>query len=450
MHNGKRIVGLLVMAAVLVAGFEAEAQSGGKDIIVFNFSGKGAAAARDSIVKALINQGYNLASRKTAKEVALGMGHKNIPTSNAERLEIARSMNLDAFVSGSLKIKGKNRTLTVEVFALCENGIVHPLEYEWVGGKIPADSVVLAANQIDGEIQGAIQSCWAATQVPVEPEVTPEPPKEEKKKSKVAFVKGEGGPNCKLGGIRCWLPPALLFDVGFLVSSRSLEVPAGSLKYRYEGSAYPLFGLDLQLSIGRFFRKNPMFCVSLLFDFAHSFALTSHPMDDSSVDIDTKDLRVKVGLGLEIAPKPDSLPLWLFIDLGWGMQDFLVEYVAVNPYIEDFNYRFVDIGLGLRADIVKRWLDLRIRIGFRAPYTLGDAETFYGSSAGKRFGLNAGIRLGGVIVYGLHWGVGFDFIAYWADFSGDGRISNPPSTYPSGDKMKDFYPTGYFMLGYRL
>jgi hypothetical protein len=448
MQHLSRLLGIAVLAAVFLNGPEAGAQTGGKNIIVYNFSGKGASAARDKIVKALINQGYSLASRKTAKEVALGMGHSTVPADAAVQLEIAKSMNLDAFVSGKLKVKGKNRTLSVEVYALCENGIVHPLEYEWVGGKIPEDTVVLAANQIDGEIQSAVQSCWAATQVPVEPEVTPAPPKEEKKKGKLAFVKGEGGPHCKLGGIRCWLPPALLFDLGFLVSSRSLEIPAGSLKYRYEGSAYPLFGLDLSLGIGRFFKKNPMFCLTLLFDFAHSFALTSHPMDDSSVDIDTKDIRIKVGLGLEVAPKPDSLPLWISIDLGWGMQDFLVEYAAPNPYISDFNYRFVDIGLGVRADIVKRWLDVRIRMGFRAPYTLGEAEGFYGSGAKTRFGFNAGIRLGGVIVYGFHWALGFDYIGYVADFTGDGDIT--ASGYPSGESLKDFYPTGYFMLGYRL
>jgi len=55
MHNWSRLMGLMVLATVLMAGFEARAQSGGKSIIVYNFSGKGAAAARDSIVKSLIN-----------------------------------------------------------------------------------------------------------------------------------------------------------------------------------------------------------------------------------------------------------------------------------------------------------------------------------------------------------------------------------------------------------
>jgi hypothetical protein len=448
----ERFAAVLVSAIILTMGPVAGAQTG-KKIIVYSFTGKAGAVPRDQLVKALGDAGYNIASRKDAADIAKDMGESSIPTSNSQRAEIAKALSLDGFISGSVTAKGKSRTLSLEVFALCESNIVHTLEYDWVGAKMTPDTVALAVEQIDSELQKAIASCWATPEpAPVVPET--QPVVEEQPKKKLALVKGDGGARCKMGGSRCWLPPAVLFRLGFLISMRNLEIdPVDNAmdirKYRYEGTAYPLFGLDLRLDILRFFKKNPIVSPGLLFSFAHSFLLTSHTLDQGvePVDLDTKDVRLKFGLGLEIAPKPDTLPLWISLDLGWGMHNFLVErHPTSNRYISDFNYQFVDIGLGLRADVVKRWLDLGIRIGFLAPYTIGDAETFYGKSAEKRFGFNVGVRLGGMLVYGLAWAVGFDYIGYIAKFKGEGTIA--PS-YPSGKSMKDFYPTGYFLLGYR-
>lgn len=448
MQEMKRLWAYTFSAMIIVTCLEVRAEEN-KDIIVFNFTGKGGAAARDRIVKVLLGEGYNIVSRKKASKIALGMGHKTLPASTQIRLEIARTMNVGAFLSGKVKVKGKNRFLTIKILVTCEGGIVHTLDYDWVGKNAPADTVTLAAIQIDKEIQAGIETCCWTEPEPVPGPVSVKPGKKKKKKKKISLVKGEGGKYCKLEGSRCWLPPAVIADLGFLISSRNFKVPAtDGRKYVYEGAAYPLFGMDVYLNIARLFLKNPMYSVGILFNFAHSLLLTSHPLEDESMDIGTKDVRLKAGLNLEIAPKPDSLPLWVFFDLGWGMHNFLVELDPLsNPFISDLNYKFVDIGFGFRADIVKRWLDVQIRMGFMAPYTLGDAEKFYGSSAKKRFGFNAGIRISGVIAYGARWNLGFDYIGYVADFKGEGTIS---PTYASGDKMKDFYPTGYIMFGYRL
>jgi hypothetical protein len=464
---------LMLMMLLVTQG----AWAGGKKIIVFEFEGKGGAAVRDRLVKALVSAGYGIVPRAEAKAAAQNLGYKAVPEDPMGRLKIAASMNVDGFIAAELKVKGSSRALTVEVFATCENGIVHELDYDWSGSNVPSDTVSLMVSQIEDELDKAVSTCWKKPE-PVGPAV-PGPAKEEEKEKKKGVVVLEGeagrscelggkncgdkGKNCKYGGIRCGLPSALVIDFGFLVSSRNLEVSTADAtgritNYKYEGAAYPLFGFDLRLNIGRLFRAHPMFCLGILLEFAHSFLLVSHPRDRPDVEMGTKDVRLKAGLALEVAPKPGKLPLWVFIDLGWAMHDFLVPFDPVeNVYVADYDYQMVDIGLGLRADLVRRWLDLGFRFGFRIPYTLGDAEDYYGGKASGRFGYSIGARIGGVIAYGLHWSIGFDWIQYMANFSGQGlvegfqcQVDGTTVPCPSGKKSTDNYPTGYFMIGYRM
>ena len=443
------------VAAFLFTALEARAQ-GGKQVILFDFDGKGSGSARDKIVKGLIQEGYSITPRKEAKATASDIGYSSTPTEVGGMLAVAKALNVDAFIYGKVKAKGKRRELTLTIAATCEDGIVHNLEYEWTGKHMPSDTLDLAVSQIVEEIDSAQKSCWEA------PEPTPGEEAEEEeaapKKSRKATIilEGPGGKYCgKMGGIRCGLPRALSADIGILISSRDLKVTnTEGKKYAYKGNAYTLIGMDVELHLMRLFKENPMFSVGLLLNFAHSVSLVSNSMDEESSDVDipTKDLRVKIGLSLEVAPKPGTLPLWIIVDLGWGMHTFAVDFVDItNTYISDYKYGIIDIGVGLRYAIVQRWLELKIRLGFRIPYSLGDAETYYGENAKSRFGVAPGIWLDGVIVYGIHWAVGFEYIYYSADFEGTGTIENiTDGLHQSGVDTTDKYPTGYLLLGYRM
>ncbi len=457
MRKTALILASCVAVAFLFAAPDARAQ-GGKKIILFDFDGKGSGAARDKLVKGLIGEGYSITPRKEAKATASDMGYASTPGEAGGMLAVAKALNVDAFVYGKVKAKGKSRELSLTVAATCEDGIVHNLEYEWTGKQMPPDTLNLAVSQVIEEIDSAQKSCWA----PPEPAPGEEVEEEEAPKKKgggLTLVKGPGGKHCgKIGGFRCGLPYAMTAHLRAALTSRKLfvELPQESADdgYKYEGSAYMLLGIDAKLNIQRLFSEHPMFSVVLGFAFAHSVALVSNSMDESSgsdKDIPTKDLRVNIGLALEIAPKPGVLPLWIFIDLGWGMHTFAVDFEAgENEYISDFNYGLVDIGVGLRYSIVQRWLDLKFRLGINIPYTLGDAETFYGAEATGKIGIAMpGIWLDGVIVYGLHWAVGFEYIYFKGDFKGEGTITNDGGP-DSGKNFTDSYPTGYLLLGYRM
>jgi len=450
-----------------------------RKIVVFKIDGKGGGVVRDKIVKGLISAGFIVTPRTKIMETAKGLGYNEVPSDVMGKLRVASAMNLDGFVAGEVDIKGKNRILKLQVFATCENGIVHELEYDWSGTSIPSDTVSLIATQVGQELEKGIKGCFSYTETkPVLPNqsVVSETSAEEKKKSGVVMEGiagrecelrgkncGQDGRKCSLGGIRCGLPPAMTFNLGFLISSRNLEVTSantsqGINNYKYEGGAYPLFGLDFRLNIGRFFRADPRFCIGLQFGFAHSFLLVSHPKNQPDVELGTKDMRLNAGVSLDVAPKPGKLPLWIFLDLGWGMHNFLVPFdPQMNYLIADYGYQMVEIGIGLRAGIVRRWLDMETRIGFKIPYTLGDAQDYYGQSVSGRFGYSLGLNLGGIIVYGIHWKIGVEWMQYMANFSGTGPIEqyhcpqpSSGSLCPSGSKSTDNYLTGLFMLGYRM
>ncbi|MFH1434854.1 MAG: hypothetical protein ABIJ56_03965 [Pseudomonadota bacterium] len=448
------ILAYCLAAAFLFAAPGARAQ-GGKKLIIFDFDGKGSGAARDKLVKSLIGEGYGITPRKEAKATATDMGYASTPTEAGGMLAIAKALSVDAFVYGKVKAKGKRRELSLTVAATCEDGIVHNLEYEWTGKQMPPDTLALAVSQIIEEIGSAQKSCWAPPP-PVPGDEAEEEVEAPKKKGGKATLILEGPPEkyCgKMGGIRCGLPLAISAHVRGQLTSRNMEVQSvnPSIKYKYEGSWYFMMGLDAELNIPRLFIQNPLFSAALFFNFAHSIALVSHPIDGTSTrDIPTKDMRVNIGLALEIAPKPGTLPLWIFIDLGWGMHTFAVDFQAgENEYISDFSYGYIPIGLGLRYSIVKRWLDVKFRLGINIPYSLGDAETFYGAEASGKIGLAMpGIWLDGVIAYGLKWAVGFEYIYFKGDFKGDGTITN--AGHDSGKSFTDKYPTIYFMLGYRM
>lgn len=431
-------------------------------VLVLGFKGKKTAKVREKVVTALSSAGVEIISPAKAKKAAQKMGLKAVPASPEKRLEIAEKLEADAYVAGRLSVKkGGVRVLSLSVFPTCEKGEGHDRDFEWKG-PMPDDTLAAMVDHIRGTTADAVQQCAAppepaeVEEEPVEEEETPVPAAEEKekgkkkKKKKKAREKAAREPmkHCKLGGPRCGYPPALAIDAGILISSRSLEVPTDSYTYYYDGTYHPLAAVDLNLNILRFFKDNPMFSAGIVFEFAHSFLLQSDPRGNEDVNIDSRDMRIKAGVDLVIAPKPDSLPLWIFIDAAWAYHDFKIGLDPVdNPFLADFGYRSVDIGFGISADIVRRWLSIRVRAGFLVPYTLGGAEEFYGEKAEKRFGFNPGIRLTGVLVAGFRWALGFDFIGYTASFKGAGSIES--SGYESGKKMKDFYPTGYFMLGYQ-
>jgi hypothetical protein len=327
---------------------------------------------------------------------------------------------------------------------------------------MPDDTLEAVVDHVLGSVEEAVSRCEAPAEPvkiekePVEEEITApgdedkaeKGKKKKKKKREKKEIAGEPMKHCRLGGPRCGHPPALVVDAGFLISSRSLEVPADSTTYYYDGTYHPLAAVDLNLNILRFFRDNPVVSAGLVFEFAHSFLVQSDPRGNEDANIDTRDMRIKAGVDLVIAPRPDSLPLWIFIDAAWAYHDFKIGLDPVdNPFLADFGYRSVDLGIGLSADIVRRWLSIRVRAGFLVPYTLGSAEDFYGEKAEKRFGFNPGIRLSGVLVAGFRWALGFDFIGYTASLKGAGSIES--SGYESGKEVKDFYPTGYFLLGYQ-
>jgi len=457
---------------VTIASSPAPAQEpseGGASIIVLGFKGKKAGNFRERVVKALKAAGFELISPAKMKQAAVEMGEKTIPAETEKRIELTEKLGAGAFLTGTFSIKkGGVRALSITVFVPCEKGEGRPVDEEWTGA-ISEEIVASIVDKITDAIDKGEKVCAKAEQKAAfaaetegeeeegkkiegeeEEEEEEGAPAEKagKKKKKKEKVKRETLPRCKLGGPRCGLPPALLVDAGFLLSTRRLSVPTGSYTYYYDGTYTPMLGAFLDLHILRFFKDNPVFSVGILFEFAHSLGLSSEPKGAGAVSLDTTDRRLKVGLDFVIAPKPGKIPLWIFVDAGWAMHDFKMSMnPAVNPIIASFAYRMVDIGLGIDADIVRRWLSIRVRLGLLIPYDLGRAGSFYGDKAEGRFGFSPGIRLHGVFVGGFHWALGFDFIGYIATFKGAGSIVD--NGYESGKKLKDYYPTGYFLLGYR-
>jgi len=441
-----------------------EPPEGGTSIIVLGFKGKKAGNFRERVVKALKAEGFELISPAKMKEAASGMGEKTIPAETEKRIELAEKLGADAFLTGTFALKkGGVRALSIMVFVPCEKGEGRAVDEEWTGA-ISEEIVASIVDKIKDAIDKGEKACSKAEQKAAfesetkaeeeaekkieEEEEEEGAPDEKAGKKKKEKAKRETLPHCKLGGPRCGLPPGLLVDAGFVLSTRRLSVPAESYTYFYDGTYTPMVGVFLNLHIGRFFRDNPVFCPGIIFEFAHSLGLSSEPKGAGAVSIDTKDMRLKVGLEFVIAPKPGKIPLWIFVDAGWAMHDFKVGMdPAENPIIASFGYRMVDIGLGIDADLVRRWLAIRIRLGLLVPYDLGRAESFYGDKAEGRFGFSPGIRLHGVLVGGFHWALGFDFIGYIAKFKGEGSIVD--NGYESGKKLTDYYPTGYFLLGYR-
>jgi len=433
-----------VAALLLAAGREAAAQVARK-LVIFDFDGKGSALVRDKIVKKLSLENVDITPRKSAKEAAANLGFTDIPEDIGDKLRIAEYLSVDAFVSGSTMSAGKTKTLVIQVVAVCEKGKVRELNYEWTGKTPPGDTLSMAAVQVLDEVNGAIQECEAAKLAP--PPVTEEELEEKKK------VEEDEGPPLKyclkMADFRCGKPPVILFTLGVYLSSRSLEVPADTISYKYDGSVYPLIGFELAFHPLRIVKKNTVASPGLRSDFGYSVGIVSHPMGQSQTNIPTRDMRFSIGAVVDIRPKPESLPLGIQVGLDWGMHNFTV---GQNDYISSYQYQYIGIGVGLGADIVRRFLDVRIGVDFRIPYTMGDASKFYGAKASGMFGYRVGMRLGGVIVYGLYWSLGFDWIGYIASFSGTGKISVPKTdgtVYPSGKKSKDNYPTGVIMLGYK-
>jgi hypothetical protein len=473
MRNHVRLWGWAAALVFMMASSPAlpqEPPEGGTSIIVLGFKGKKAGNFRERVVKALKAEGFELISPAKMKQAASEMGEKTIPAETEKRIELAEKLGADAFLTGTFALKkGGVRALSITVFVPCEKGEGRPVDEEWTGA-IGEEIVASIVKKITDAIDKGNKACAKAEQKAAFVSETLGAEEEEegkkieggeeeeeegapagkagKKKKKKEKAKRETLPHCRLGGPRCGLPPALLVDAGFLLSTRRLSVSADSYTYYYDGTYTPMAGVFLDLHILRFFRDNPVFSVGILFDFAHSFGLSSEPKGAGAVSIDTKDMRLKVGLEFVVAPKPGKIPLWIFVDAGWAMHDFKIGMdPAENPIIASFGYRMVDIGLGIDADLVRRWLAIRVRLGLLVPYDLGRAESFYGDKAESRFGFSPGIRLHGVFVGGFHWALGFDFIGAIAKFKGAGSIEG--NGYESGKKLTDYYPTGYFLLGYR-
>lgn len=428
-------------------------------ILVFDFTGKEAPAIRDKVVKGLINSGCSITPRKKARLSARQLGYKKLPSSNEERLKVASYLNVDGFVTGNLKIKGKRRSLRLEVIVVCEGGRIRPLDFEWVGKRVPQDTVSLIVSQIMNQIDRGVNECRALAHPPPAYGGVSQP-------STGAGMEMEGevrvekpaGKFCKFGGIRCGKPYAVAFDIGFIVSSRQLvvkTVDAGPIhQYRYDGSAFPLFGMELFAYPDRFFRKSPRISFGLSFSFAHSFALVSSPLGAGGNDIPTRDMRVSITPGVSIAPVAGKIPLYILFGIGWGMHNYLIEFKeGEERYISDFKYRFVPIEIGIYADIIKRYLSADFYGVMKIPYKIGGAQSFYGDKAMKKFGWALRFDLSGIAAYNVFWKLGFEWSGFKADFSGEGDVANSlcnGTRCPSGKDFHDTYKSGFFMIGYKI
>jgi hypothetical protein len=423
----------LVFAALSAPG-RGLAQEGDLKIVVMSFEGPGAKTVRNSLIKAMSTaEGVDLVSRKEAEATGEKLGIPADTSLPKNLVKIGEQLNLDAIVVGQI-VQEKN-IKNLEVMVIYPRGLERSvtLNYTWTSKAPPQDLILeISVDIVDGT-RDAIKQIESAAAAKI---FEPPPPGS-------GPVEPQPGPR-KKHGLPSRRGPVIAFHAGLLVGARKLEITAESgPDVKYDGSAFPAIGLDLEFFPIRLATKSPAADLGLAIKFQHSLALKSRMEGSGTEEFDTFYRRFDVRLLYQLPIK--KTPVMLDFSAGWGLLFYqLSAPVTAGLPVVDYQYLRILIGLGARIKAVDPWLAISVGGDIAIPHAWEQAETSYGASAS---GFGGGVHLGlsGRIVAGLGWSAGFAYTGMMTKHKG-----TCTSSYCALEAQKsvDHYPFGWVQIGY--
>lgn len=242
------------------------------------------------------------------------------------------------------------------------------------------------------------------------------------------------------------LPSFLELAVGATFATRSLDVQdrAGN-EVAYDGGGYTeLGGSATVFPIAVVSRARWARAIGFTGSFSKGVGVRSSA--GSGLNVDTLD----GGLGLvgRLAFE-GSLPIELRPSVGYGFRGFAIDW---NPDIATFNYRFLRVGLDVRAALFRRAsyaegtlgaLTLGASGGYRFVTDLGEAATSYGADASAS-GWDVGAFFSVLLGKSMEITAGGEIARFSSTFAGAGSLDR------LADSSSDVFPRAFLRAGIAL
>ncbi len=429
----------LLGCAVLFVGSAASAQT--ERGVVLDFSGRGAGAARNAVVRAASDK-LDLARSRDIEAAARNLGADL--SQPAGIAAVAQDQGLTLIVTGEVTGRGARARTHIHVFDDQGNEVAYR-EADRPVGRARRRRIQQAAGEALDQALGAVaerrreeelarqREEEAARQAALAAQAEQDEEEEEDEAS---------GPP---GGL-----PLIAAFIGIDGRTRDAQAdfPGGGGR-RYDLSIYPELSLRLEsFPLGSSSGAGKGIYAQL--DLAFALALSSQEVDamgnPTGNELNTSAWRMLLQLGYLYPLSDDAFRIGALV--GFGLDNFSI---GPNSVMSSTKYTYLRIGAVADARLYENLVRARLDIGYRIVFGVGDIgngtdpNALGDDASGGAFDL--GVSLGGRIDMGLSYALRFGFSRYSFDFSGPGGAGIPADSSFSDKGLNLSVQVGYTFGG---
>lgn len=224
---------------------------------------------------------------------------------------------------------------------------------------------------------------------------------------------------------RDWLDVGLEMDMAW----RSFDVAidpicdtAGRNEAVFRSAFYPELGLRLAFHPGELFTSSWLANLGVDVAYHHHVHLVVLNRRRNT-EVDAEQWSLSVGLRYRAVIGTPSVGVTLIPRIGFHLYEFFLGDEG-NDIVPPFTYQALSLGLDIEIPLRTRWVALDLGGHYLPVLSVGESATEAYNASGERptaHGYRVTAGLGGPIVAGLRWRLGFEVIGHVSHHSGKGR-----------------------------